>query len=660
MSASVFQQLHEALPEATFLLSIGGRILSANRAAHELVEASHGGYLESARLHDIVADHPRKLDTYLHLCRRSRELMPGALAVRTTTGAEVTCRAEGALVMLSSPGILLRLTPRRATISRFDTLNERIDAQNREILRRREAESRLYAEREWLRTTLASIGDAVIATDTEGRVSFINAVAEGLTGWPQSEASGRPLDSVFHIVNEYSREPVSSPVAAVLRHGLTVGLANHTLLIARDGSERPIADSSAPIRGEDGTLLGVVLVFRDQTETHVAQSRIAASEARYRRIFDSARVAIFEQDFSAVVRAIRELGAVDIRTYCHAHPEFVREAAARVRLVDANRAAVELFGAASKQDLLESLLRLVVPEGDSVLLEELVAIAERRPTFHSEAPVARLDGTRLQVVFTISFPTDDPDLRNVLVSLMDITERKRFEEKLQRANADLERFAYAAAHDLQEPLRNVVLYTQMLERNYGDVLDGAGRDYCTVAADGGRRMQTLVQALLEYTRVVAESDTPVGTDAPVSVAAVLLDVEANLAAAIAESGATIEAHALPEARVLRPHLLQIFQNLVGNAIKYRLPERAPLIRITAEQDGATQHVFSVTDNGVGIHPEYRERIFQAFRRLHGRDIPGAGMGLTIASRLVDHYGGRMWVDSEEGRGSSFRFTLPTA
>jgi signal transduction histidine kinase len=208
-------------------------------------------------------------------------------------------------------------------------------------------------------------------------------------------------------------------------------------------------------------------------------------------------------------------------------------------------------------------------------------------------------------------------------------------------------------------LRNVVLYTQMLERDYGDVLGTIGRDHCKVAVEGGRRMQALVQGLLGYTRVVAESEAPVEGNGPVSMDVVLADVQANLAAAIAESRATIEVHALPQVRVLRSHLIQIFQNLVGNAIKYRSSERAPLIRITAEQDGTKCHVFSVADNGIGIRPEYRERIFEAFRRLHGREIPGAGMGLTIASRLVDHYGGRIWVDSEEGRGSCFRFTLPT-
>jgi PAS domain S-box-containing protein len=660
MSAIAFQELHEALPEPTLLLSIDGQILAANHAAYELVEAPRGAYLDTARLHDIVTDPPQKLDTYLHLCRRSRNLTPGALSLRTADGKEVTCRAEGALVNLNSPGILLRLSPRRATISRFDTLNQRIEAQNREILRRREAEASLYAEREWLRTTLASIGDAVIATDTEGRVTFINAIAEALTGWPQSDASGRPLDDVFQIVNEYSRTPVSSPVAAVLRHGLTVGLANHTVLIARDGSECPIADSSAPIRAADGTLLGVVLVFRDQTETQVAQNRVAASEARYRRIFESAPVAIFELDFSAVVRAIREVGVTDIRSYCEGHPEFVREAAARVRVIDVNAAAVELFGASTKQALLESLVRIFVPGAEAVFVEEIVAVAESRHTFQSEAPLAKLNGTPLQVLFTMSFPPDDPELRNVLVSLMDITDRKRFEEKLQKANADLERFAYAAAHDLQEPLRNVVLYTQVLERNYSHVLDPIGRDHCRVAAEGGRRMQALIQALLEYTRVVNETDAPIDRQPPLSVDDVLAEVQANLAAAITESGATIEAQALPQIRVLRAHAVQIFQNVVGNSIKYRSPERAPLIRITAEPDGANCHAFCVTDNGIGIRSEYRGRIFQAFRRLHGREIPGTGMGLTIASRLVDHYGGRMWVDSEEGQGSSFHFTLPTA
>src|SRR5688572_12997186 len=131
---------------------------------------------------------------------------------------------------------------------------------------RRRAEEALRKQSEWLRITLASIGDAVISTDAEGRVTFMNAVAEGLTGWSQAEATGRPLSEVFHIVNERTREPVENPVLRALREDTVVGLANHTVLIARDGTERPIDDSAAPMRDEGGTLIGVVLVFRDVSE----------------------------------------------------------------------------------------------------------------------------------------------------------------------------------------------------------------------------------------------------------------------------------------------------------------------------------------------------------------------------------------------------------
>jgi PAS domain S-box-containing protein len=673
MEADAFQQSFGLLPEPTVLLSVSGEVLACNRPVYDLFGYQRGAYLPGTAIHDIVADPALKVDRFLRLCRRSRELLPGALTCKTASGSQVLCRVEGALLTPPSenkPGaLLLRLFPKQTTQSKFLVLNERIDLLHREILERRQAQARLYAEREWLRTTLASIGDAVIATDNEGRIVFMNIVAELLTGWSQADATGQPLASAFRIINEESREPVENPVTAVLTQGVIVGLANHTLLISRDGTERLIADSGAPIRDESGRMIGVVLVFRDVTDAQRSQSLIVQSERRFRRIFDTAHVAIWEQDFSKARKellALQRQGVVDLRSYLSEHPEFLQRAVQQIRIVDANLAAVELFEAENKNELITSIASVFVPGAYAVFAEVLLAMAQGKSAFQSEAPLVSFRGKPLQVLFALTFPPDDPTLSTVLVSLMNITDRKHAEEALRRANealrranSDLEHFAYAAAHDLQEPLRNVVLYTQMLQRRYSDNLDAKGREACRISVEGAQRMQALVQGLLDYTRVVSDSEMEMDMDAESALdcARILASVKENLRTSIEEAHAKIICDKLPIVNARDTHLLQLFQNLLSNAIKYRKPGQDAVIHITARQE-LGEWIFLVEDNGVGVPPEYQTRIFEAFKRLHGREIPGVGMGLTICSRIVAHYGGRMWVESQKDRGSTFAFTLP--
>ena len=635
----------------------------------DLAGHSRRADLVGCALQEIVADPPAKIERFLQLCRRSPNLAPGSLTCKTLAGALVPCRAAGGLLAgPGEPSLLLRLFPKQESQSKFLVLNERIQTLHREILERQRVQAKLHAEREWLQTTLASIGDAVIATDDAGNIAFMNSVAEALTGWSQTEAAGLPLDTVFRIINEHSRAPVENPVFAVLRDKRIVGLANHTILIARDGSERPIADSGAPIRDVNGAVIGVVLVFRDVTDSYRSQRLVIESERRFRRIFDSAHVAIWEQDFSEVNKRLLTLqhqGIVDLRSYFSAHPEFLQDAVKQVRILDVNPAAVNLLEAATKAELMESLPSIFAPDTYSVFAEELVAIAAGEATFQSETALVTLRGKHLQVLFTMSFPPDDPALSNVLVSLMDISDRKQAEEalrranrSLQRSNDDLEHFAYAAAHDLQEPLRNVVLYTQVLERRYGHALDEAGREACQISIQGAKRMQSLVHGLLEYTRVISEAAPEANTTVPaVDCAEILSAVQQNLKASIDEARAQILYDGLPPVHAGVTHAIQLFQNLVGNAIKYRKPGQAAFVRITATEE-AGEWIFRVSDNGIGIRPEYQRKIFEAFKRLHGSDIPGVGMGLTICNRIVAHYGGRMWVESNEGQGSTFAFTLP--
>ena len=668
MEADAFQQVFDLLPEPAVLLSISGSVAAANPSYCRLVGYAGDAQLRGVALRDLVADSEDRLERYLRICKRSRELSPGALTCKTTSGLEVPCKVEGALIApataTSSGSVLLRFTPKESAQGKFLVLNTRIEALNREILERQRTQAKLRAEREWLRTTLASIGDAVIATDEHGRVSFMNAVAESLTGWTQADASGQSLDVVFDIINEETRQPVANPVATVLTQRTIVGLANHTVLIAKDGTERPIADSGAPILDESGNILGVVLVFRDVTDAHRAQTRLTQSEKRYRRIFETAHVAILEQDFSDAAADL--LALLPNADTAEMDAAFAERILRQVHTVDVNAAAVDLFQANDKTELLGSLSRIFTPEAYTAFAQAFVAYAQGRTTFQSEAPLISFGGKPLQVLFAIGFPPDSPGLSSVLITFMDISDRKHAEEAVRRANAalvcankDLEHFAYAAAHDLQEPLRNIVLYTQVLHRRYGDVLDAAGREACQVSSDSARRMQSLLEGLLAYTRVVSDSqvEADIAARSALDCAQIIASVRENLRTAIQEANANIVCDKLPLVNARDTHLLQLFQNLLSNAIKYKKPGEDPVIHITAKQEEGAW-IFMVKDNGVGIRPEYRQKIFEAFKRLHGREIPGVGMGLTICSRIVAHYGGKIWVESEEGLGSTFAFTLP--
>lgn len=231
-------------------------------------------------------------------------------------------------------------------------------------------------------------------------------------------------------------------------------------------------------------------------------------------------------------------------------------------------------------------------------------------------------------------------------------EAAEYARELERSNAELEQFAYVASHDLQEPLRMVASYCQLLQRRYKGKLDEDADEFIGYAVEGAGRMQRLINDLLAYSRVGRRGNPLAAISSEESVRLAL----ANLEGAIAESGVAIELGELPKVMADRTLLAQLFQNLVGNAIKFRRDE-APVVRITAEPSDACWQ-FTVADNGIGIEPEYLERVFLIFQRLHERTkYPGTGIGLAIAKKVVDHHGGRIWIDSTPGEGSRFHFTL---
>ena len=486
------------------------------------------------------------------------------------------------------------------------------------------AEAAVRRERLRFETTLSSIGDAVIATDAMGVVVFANHVARGLLRSPRDPV-GQELTRLFRIVNEETRAAVESPVTRVLREGAVVGLANHTVLLAGDDTEIPIDDSAAPILDGQGRMVGTVLVFRDVSE------RRAAERARW------LLAAIVESTDDAVVS--KDLDG---------------------RITSWNAGAERMFGYTEQEVLGRPVSILAVP-GRNEMPNILERIRKGERLDHYETVRRNKRGETLHVSLSVSPLLDDQGqvigaskiVRNMTARLRAMEALRETNEALKRSNQDLERFAYVASHDLQEPLRMITVYAQLLGRELDLPPGDERRESLEQIQNGAKRMRALIADLLEYTKVRLEREEPA---AIVDLDAVLQTVLTNLRSSIEESGAAIAAEHLPRVRGKEAHFVSLLQNLVENAIKYRGAD-PPRIRISSRWEDGEAH-FAVSDNGVGIAPEYREQVFQVFKRLHGGSIPGTGVGLAICQRIVERYGGRIWVEPAEEGGARFRFTLP--
>jgi light-regulated signal transduction histidine kinase (bacteriophytochrome) len=225
--------------------------------------------------------------------------------------------------------------------------------------------------------------------------------------------------------------------------------------------------------------------------------------------------------------------------------------------------------------------------------------------------------------------------------------------EFERANAELEQYTHAASHDLQEPARMMALYSQLLTRRYGPELDSRAWELVEVIENNARRMLALIDSLLSYSRLIAETEKSLR---PVPLSDVVAEAMANCHASMSENAAEVTCGELPTVHGDRGELVRVFQNLLSNAIKYR-SDVPPRVAINAFADGDMWTVV-IRDNGIGIDMQYADRIFQAFKRLHGHDVPGIGMGLAICKKIIEDHGGRIWVDSAPGQGATFQFTLP--
>ncbi|MQX38478.1 sensor histidine kinase [Roseospira navarrensis] len=486
-----------------------------------------------------------------------------------------------------------------------------------------------------LAVTLESIGDAVIATDLRGRVTRLNGEAARLTAWDSAEALGRPLSEILTLVNARTGAPVESPVATVLREQRTVDLANHTALIPRVGPVRQIADSAAPIRDTDGRMLGVVMVLRDVTEAYARREALAHRQRQLDLALDAAGMGIWDWDIQS--NTLDWLGH-----------------------------QASLFGLRPEDfdGRLESTQALVHPDDwEATIAGALATSRDGAPydqTFRSVWP----DGSVhwLRAVAKLIRDAEGRPWR-VIGTTEDITERKAAEERLHatvdalsHSNTELERFAYVASHDLQEPIRSMVAYSQLLGQRYGDRLDDDAQAFLEFIIDGAKRMQALVLDLLEYSRVQA-GGLPFTT---VDMGGVVRAACDNLANAIRCSAARVEVGALPDVLGDQSQIVSLVQNLIGNAIKFHKPGEPPQVSLSGWRHGAWV-TLAVEDQGIGIAPEDRARIFEIFKRLHTRqDYPGTGVGLSIAKRIAERHGGTITVDSQPGEGTRFTVTLPGA
>jgi PAS domain S-box-containing protein len=267
----------------------------------------------------------------------------------------------------------------------------------------------------------------------------------------------------------------------------------------------------------------------------------------------------------------------------------------------------------------------------------------------------RFDGSSLSVHVTVA-PVRDVEGRFLgsIGTIEDITARKRYEEDLARSNRDLEQFASVVSHDLQEPLRMVEAFGGLLKDRHAEKLDGEAREYLNFITSGTNRMSTLIRGLLDYSRVDRGAFAPSDTD----MNALVTEVLSNLRVAVESAQATVKTDSLPVIHGNQTQLMQLFQNLIENAMKYRKPAVLPVIAISAKRQ-ADFWRFSVKDNGLGIDPRHHDRIFELFQRLHtAEEYAGIGMGLAVCKKIVERHGGRIWVDSTPGNGATFMFTLP--
>jgi PAS domain S-box-containing protein len=499
----------------------------------------------------------------------------------------------------------------------------------RDVQTRERAHADLHNQKEWFSTTLSSIGDAVIVTNPDGRVSFMNDVAQRLTGWSSTEANGHPLVDVFNIVNEETRQGAADPVAKVLESGNIAGLANHTLLIARDGKEYPIDDSAAPIRGVDGKILGVVLVFRDISERQGAEAALLASERQLRLVTDIAPV---------------YLARVDMQH----------------RYLFVNKGYAERFGIDRDQVVGKRIPEVVGEQAyatfksyvDRVLAGEVVE-------FEIEIPYKNL-GIRYMHVTYVPERNAQGLVQGLVAVIMDISERKRAEDQLRQADQRKDEFLAMLGHELRNPLAPIRTAVEILGR-LGPVEPTVEKARLIIERQV-EHLTRLVDDLLDVSRIT-QGKIALQKES-IELAPILQQAIETTRPLIDARNQTVNIH-IPSMPTFvagdAVRLAQIFSNLLNNAAKYTHDNG--LIELSVEFEIETVKI-RVRDNGAGISPDLLPHVFDLFTQADqdaNRSQGGLGIGLTLVRRLVEMHGGTVSATSAGlAKGSEFVVTLPVA
>ena len=481
------------------------------------------------------------------------------------------------------------------------------------------------------RGLLEAAPDAMVVVNQSGEIVLLNVQAEKQFGYRRDELVGQKVKNIIpkgfaeRLIADGTR---SAAEALAQQIGTGIELSGRR----KDGSEFPIEIMLSPLQSAEGIL--VTAAIRNISIRKDAEKHLAQMEGRYRGLLEAA------PDAMVVVNQSGEIVLLNVQ----AEKQF-------------GYRRDELVGQKVKNIIPKGFAERLIADGTRSAAE---ALAQQIGT-GIELSGRRKDGSEFPIEIMLS-PLESADgVIVVTAAIRNITVRKQADlqlvqkvEELNRSNEELQQFSYVASHDLQEPLRMVASYTQLLASRYKGKLDADADEFIGFAVDGCNRMRGLIQDLLAYSRS--------GTDGKVlhkrSSENALNNALKNLSGTIEESGAVVTHDALPVITTDDTQLAQVFQNLVGNAIKYHGTE-VPAVHISATRKDLEEWTFSVRDNGLGIEAQYFERIFILFQRLHGRtEFKGTGIGLAICKKIVEGLGGRIWVESQLGKGSTFYFALP--
>lgn len=500
---------------------------------------------------------------------------------------------------------------------------------------------------ESLRLMLESLRElAVFTTDPSGIITGWHANAAGLLGWTAREVYGKDTNILFTPEDRESGIDKKEMMQASA-HG---GSAAERWYVRKNGTRFRAIGVISPLQDQAGQLAGFVKILTDQTEGYLRQQQsqteleqaiatktleLRASEERWSSIFEHAAVGI-----------------------CLADP-------LTGRFLEANATMCVQIGYSLEELRTRTFFDLTHPNDVSenkALLDDL--LTGRIPAYSFTKRMIRQDGSLLWINASVSLVRDAGGRPQHTVAVVeDITARinaeqalRRSNDELRKANNELEQFAYVSSHDLQEPLRTINVYTQMFLRRYDTGQDPVGKQYSGYILDNVSRMQRLIDDLLEYSRSIHTEKHEQYRPEPVDLNAAMQDALTLLHHEIHDFGAVVSYDSLPVVLADRGLLVQVFQNLISNALKFRKSDQTPSIHISSvNQNG--EAVICVQDNGIGFEEKYAERIFGLFKRLHRNEYPGNGLGLAIAKRTINRYGGRIWAKSELGKGSTFFFAL---